>query len=158
MCFQIGDKVIHETYGLGEVIRIEEKDIHDQVTNCYVVLAANLTIWVPVNNEAQHSLRRPATPAEFTKLFDVLSGPGESLPEDRMQRRNQLTAQMKTGELGEICRLLRDLTHYQQAARLNDHDRAILERASRSLLTEWTYALDVPINQAQQALAGLLGK
>jgi RNA polymerase-interacting CarD/CdnL/TRCF family regulator len=51
---------------------------------------------------------------------------------------------------------VRDLTHFQRSAKLNENERAILERATRSLLVEWTHALNVPLAQAQQSLTQLL--
>jgi len=37
MGFHVGDKVIHCTYGLGEIVQIEPKTIHDHLADCYVV-------------------------------------------------------------------------------------------------------------------------
>ena len=37
MGFHIGDKVIHCTHGLGEIVQIEQKVIRDRLTDCYVV-------------------------------------------------------------------------------------------------------------------------
>ncbi|MBP7355111.1 MAG: hypothetical protein KA928_03040 [Longilinea sp.] len=156
MGFQIGDKVIHGTYGLGEIVRIEEKVIRDQLTNCYVVRANDLTIWIPINELDQHSLRKPLSPEDFVNLFTILSSPGEALPEDRVLRKDQLLAQIREGHLDAICRAVRDLTHFQRSAKLNENERAILERATRSLLVEWTHALNVPLAQAQQSLTQLL--
>ena len=93
MDFHIGDKVIHSTYGMGEIIHIEEKVIHDRPTNCYVVRTNELTIWIPINDLHQHSLRTPTLPDEFVRLFSILTSPGEALPEDRVLRKDQLIAQ-----------------------------------------------------------------
>ncbi|HNT55190.1 MAG TPA: CarD family transcriptional regulator [Anaerolineaceae bacterium] len=158
MGFKIGDKVIHGTYGLGEIVRIEEKVIRDQLVNCYVLRANDLTIWIPINELDQHSLREPVSPEDFAKLFSVLSGPAEPLPEDRVLRKDQLMAQIRDGCLNGICCTVRDLTHYQRHAKMNDNDRAILERATRSLLVEWTFVLNVPMVQAQQSLVQLLAQ
>ena len=100
MAFQIGDKVIHWTYGLGEIVLIEEKIIHGHLTNCYVVQISDLTIWVPIDDLRQNSLRVPTPPKDFEKLFAILTSPGEKLLEDRMLRKNQLMEQLKDGQVG----------------------------------------------------------
>ena len=156
MNYQIGDKVIHGTFGLGEIIRIEARNIHDQPTNCYVVRTADLTIWVPIDEVEQHSLRLPTTPEEFSSMIAILSSPGEELPIDRHQRQSQLQNQIKDGQLGSICRAVRDLRHLQRSKRLNDSERYLLDRSSQSLLTEWTYSLGISRSQAQQTLTNLL--
>jgi RNA polymerase-interacting CarD/CdnL/TRCF family regulator len=156
MDFQIGDKVIHSTYGLGEIVHIEEKIIHDLPTNCYVLRTNDLTIWIPINDLHQNSLRTPTLPDEFKRLFSILTSPGEALPEDRVIRKDQLLEQMKNGQLTSICYVVRDLTHLKRVKKLNDMEKSILERAVNSLLTEWIFSLGVTQYQAQQAMTNML--
>ena len=158
MGFQIGDKVIHCTFGLGEIVHIEEKIIQGLPTNCYVVRTTELTVWIPINDLQQHSLRVPTPPEEFERLSVILTNPSETLLEDRELRKNQLMAQMKDGQLASICRVVRDLTHFKHSKKLNDQEKSILERAINSLLTEWTYSLGMPLSQAHQAMTNLLGE
>ena len=157
MGFQIGDKVIHCTFGLGEIVHIEEKLIQGQPTNCYVVRITDLMIWVPIDN-LQHTLRVPTPPEEFEKLSAILTNPGETLLEDRVLRKNQLLAQIKDGQLTSICRVVRDLTYFKRSKKLNEQEKSILERAVNSLLTEWTYSQGIPLVQAHQAMSNLLGE
>ena len=156
MGFRIGDKVIHCTYGLGEITRIEEKVINDQLTNCYVIQLNNMIIWVPMDDLGQNSLRVPTPPEEFINTLPILSSPNESLLEDRVLRKKQLSDQLKDGQLTSICRVIRDLTYYQRKSKLNDQERSILDRATRSLLTEWTFSLGTNQHQAQQAMESML--
>jgi len=158
MGFQIGDKVIHSTFGLGEIVHIEEKIIQGLPTNCYVVRTTELMVWIPINDLQQHSLRVPTPPEEFERLSVILTNPSETLLEDRELRKNQLMTQMKDGQLASICRVVRDLTHFKHSKKLNDQEKSILERAINSLLTEWTYSLGMPLSQAHQAMTNLLGE
>jgi RNA polymerase-interacting CarD/CdnL/TRCF family regulator len=156
MAFQVGDNVIHCSFGLCEIAQIEEKTINGHITNCYVVIASNMTIWVPVDEFDQVSLRTPTPPDEFVKTLPILTSPNEKLEEDRVLRKKQLTDQLKDGQLASICKVVRDLSGYQRSSKLNDQEKSILERAVRSLLTEWTYSLGVPTNQAYQAMESML--
>jgi CarD family transcriptional regulator len=156
MGFQIGDKVIHWSYGIGEIVLIEEKVLRGSATNCYVFRTRDLTIWIPIDQLDQSSLRIPTPPEEFEELFAILSGPGETLPADRMMRKDQIRAQMKGGQLASICQVIRDLEFFKSSAKLNDQESSLLEQAKRSLLTEWTYSLGVTPIQAQQALMQLM--
>lgn len=158
MGFNIGDKVIHWTYGLGEIVHIEEKFIRNEATNCYVVRTNDLMIWIPINEVDQQSLRIPTPSNELVKLFDILTKPPEPLPQDRVLRKEQLMTQLKDGQLASICRVVRDLTHYKRQAKLNEQEKALLERATNSLLSEWIFSLDVPLNQAHQSMMQLLGE
>jgi CarD family transcriptional regulator len=158
MGFNIGDKVIHWAYGLGEIVNIEEKTVHGAITNCYVFHTSDLMIWIPINDLQQCSLRVPTPPEEFAKLFAILTNPSEQLPEDRVLRKNQLMAQMKDGQLASTCRVVRDLTHFKRSTKSNYQEKSILEQAINSLLSEWIYSLGVPLIQAQQALTKLLAE
>lgn len=158
MSFYPGEKVIHWTYGLGEITRIEEKTLSGKSTDCYVFQTSDLMIWIPVDGQAQSSLRRPTTPVEFQQLFTILSSPQEKLLEDRVQRKDQLMTRMKDGQLSSICEVVRDLTHYQRSNKMTDQEKSILERAINSLLTEWTYSLGIPLTQAHQTLTSLLAR
>ena len=157
MDFHIGDKVIHSTYGLGEIVHIEKKVINGHPTDCYVVRTKDLTIWIPINDLHQHSLRTPTLPEDFKRLFSILTSPGEELPEDRVLRKDQLIANMRDGQLASICQVVRDLTHYQRSSKLNDQEKSILERAVNSLVTEWTFTLGTNPHQAIQTMESMLG-
>ncbi len=157
MSFDIGDKVIHSNFGLGEIARIEEKVINGNLTNCYVILLTDMTIWVPVDEVGQSSLRVPTPPDEFIKTLPILSSMNEILLDDRILRKKQLTDQLKDGQLASICRVVRDLSHYQRRSKLNDQERSILARAVKSLLTEWTFSLGTTQLQASQTMERMLG-
>jgi CarD family transcriptional regulator len=156
MDFHIGDKVIHCTHGLGEIVQIEQKVIRDRLTDCYVVQISDMLIWIPVDDPQQQCLRLPARPDEFIGLSAILTGPGEPLQEDRLLRKDQLLTRMRDGQLTSICEVVRDLTQFKRVKKLNDQESSILERATNSLLTEWALSLGVSQNQAQLAMAHLL--
>jgi len=156
MSFQIGDKVIHCVFGLGEITQIEEKPINGQLTNCYVVKITDLTIWIPIDDLQQNSLRLPTLPEEFVKVLPILSSPNEILVDDRVLRKHQLIEQLRDGQLASICRVVRDLTHFQHISKLNDQEKSILERAINTLLAEWSLSLGTPINLAHQAMESML--
>ena len=154
--FQVGDKVVHWSYGPGEIIQLDEKNISGQNTLYYVVQIRDLTLWVPVNGGSQHSLRLPTSTREFGKLFKILRGPGDKISDDRYERKTQLTERMREGTLDSICSIIRDLTTFSYAKKLNDYDAALLERAKKFLLDEWKISLSVPLSDAQRELDLLL--
>ena len=88
--FQVGDKVIHWSYGLGEVIKLDEKTLAGQKARYYVVRVQNLTIWVPLDDAGKSNLRPPTPKSDFENLFAILRSPGEPLSSDRLERKTQL--------------------------------------------------------------------
>ena len=156
MSFQIGDQVVHWNYGLGEIIQLDEKVLSGRSTRYYVVRTRDLTIWVPIDDEGQSSLRMPTPKDEFENLFAILSSPGEPLSVDRFERKTQLFERMKEGRLESICAVVRDLTFLRLSKRLNDNDVSILERAKIFLLNEWKLVWSVSFSEAEHELILLL--
>jgi len=157
MDYHVGDKVIHRSYGLGEIVQIDEKFIHDRQMLCYVVRTRDLTIWVPADEPDKSSIRRPTPGNDFEKLFAILRSPGNPLPIDRFERKTNLIERMKDGKLASICSVIRDLAFYRREKKLNEYDNSTLERARSFLLTEWTYSLSISQVQANDELMQLLG-
>ncbi len=46
--FQVGDRVIHWTYGPGQIVQVEEKQVASEMVEYYKVQVKDLTIWVPL--------------------------------------------------------------------------------------------------------------
>jgi RNA polymerase-interacting CarD/CdnL/TRCF family regulator len=158
IAFHVGDSVVHWAYGLGEVIQMDEKAISGHTDKYYVVQIGDLTLWVPFNETGEPCLRYPTPAKDFQKLFRILSSPGESLSPDRFTRKTQLTELMKDRSLESICRVVRGLTDFQRTKKINENDRSVLDRASKFVLNEWSWALSIPIEQAKGELRELLDK
>jgi RNA polymerase-interacting CarD/CdnL/TRCF family regulator len=157
MQFQIGEKVVHRAYGVGEILQIDEKILSGRAETYYVVKIRDLTVWVPMNGGGEGSLRSTTPASEFNSLFEILSNSGEDLASDRLERRTELIDRLRHGSLESICRVIRDLSSYRRTNKLNDHDVSVLERAKNLLLDEWQLALSVPLSEARNQLALYLG-
>ena len=158
MEFLTGDPVIHWTYGLGKIVRQEERTFSGEKKLYYAVQSRDLTVWVPADAQVMSRLRPPTSEREFSKLFAILSGPGESLPDDRLERKTQLVDELKGGKAEAVCRVIRDLSFFQQRKSLNDNDKLVLKQASDSLLGEWVFSFSISLAQAQEELYRLLFK
>lgn len=156
MNIHTGDTVMHWTYGLGQVMRMEARILANQHTTYYMIQIDDMTIWVPADDHLESRLRMPTTKAGFKKLFAILSGPGQPLPEDRYERKTRLLAQLKDGSAETLCRVIRDITTYQHTRSLNETDQALLKRSQKILIGEWSYALSIPPAQAERELQFLL--
>ena len=156
MAFHIGDKVVHWSYGPGEIVRIDDKSLSGHSDQYYVVRVRDLTLYVPVAGAEKHRLRPPTARGEYEKLFEILRAPGEYLSDDRFERKTQLMELLSDGRLESVCRAIRYLYDFGCRKKLNDYDAALLERARRFLLEEWMLSLGIPLGDAQRKLDRLL--
>jgi RNA polymerase-interacting CarD/CdnL/TRCF family regulator len=158
MDFHKGDSVVHWIYGLGKILRIEEKDLSGQTSLYYVVQLKDLTVWVPVDGELMNRVRPPTPKDRFTSLLEILKGQSQILPVDRYERRTFLEDELRKGSAEANCRVIRDLSAFKQTHQLNDYDLLILNRTRASLLGEWTYSQSISLEQAETELHDLMGQ
>ncbi len=158
MDFHVGDQVVHWSYGPGEIIQLDVKVLSGRKSHYYVVQIGDLTLWVPIKESGESSLRLLTPPSRFKQLFAILRSPGETLAGDRMERKQQLSERMRDGQLESICRVIRDLSLFKQTQKMSEMDTAILNRAQTFLLTEWVRSLSVPLSQATEELQQLLAE
>lgn len=156
MKYQVGEQVIHLTYGPGRITTIEEKSLGGETQSYYVVDTGQMTLWVPANGAGEMKLRRPASKKEFRARLDSLREPGQEMPERHQDRKHQLAERMRSWNLAEICSVIRDLNQRAHLHNLNENDRTVLQRAEDYLLAEWEVALGTPRARAAQELGQIL--
>jgi RNA polymerase-interacting CarD/CdnL/TRCF family regulator len=156
MEFHEGDTVMHWTYGLGQIVHLEERDISGSKILYYAVQMQEMTVWVPVDGQLGSRLRPPTTESGFKQLLAILSSPGELLPEDRLERRTRLLALLQDGRAESLCQVIRDLSTCQKTRRLNDNDKMLLKQSRNALLAEWGFVLSISHAQAEFELYRLL--
>jgi RNA polymerase-interacting CarD/CdnL/TRCF family regulator len=156
MNFQNGDLVIHWTHGLGKVVRIETMTSSDEKILCYAIQIGDTTVWVPADDKLEARLRLPTDAAEFRRLTDILTHPGEPLPANSYERKKLLLAWLKDGRAETLFRVIRSLATYRHFRPLNEDDQAILKRSRNALLGEWSLIMSIPLEQADHELQHLL--
>jgi len=156
MDFQQGDTIMHWIYGLGTVIQLEERNLSGENALYYAIQIADMTVWVPADAELKNRLRAPTIKTRFKRLLTILSGPGETLPLDRQERKLLLLEWLKDGSAESLCRVIRSLSTFRIDHPLNDADQALLKRSQNALVGEWGFALSVTPMQAEIELNRLL--
>ena len=156
MNFQAGDAVMHWSYGLGTIIRLEKRDLFGRVALYYAVRVGDMTVWVPADDNLKNRLRVPTSKAHFKRLLALLTSHTEPLPADRHERKLLLVELLKDGRAESLVRVIRGLIDYKQIHSLNDNDQSFLRRVQSALLGEWGYVLSVTPAQAELQLHHLL--
>lgn len=156
MDFQVGDKVVHRSFGPGEIISLDEKMLSGKRRSYYVVSANHMTVWVPVDGPAEGSLRPVLTKREFKKVLRILSSPSQDLAEDRFKRQNELAERMRGGSIQELCGVVRDLSARAHTKKMNENDNAVLRHAIDLLVAEWQLSLETSPESARTELDALL--
>ena len=158
MNFHKGDMVMHWMHGIGQIVNLEERALAGSKTIYYVVEIRDMTVWVPADSKVGNRLR-PLTPKDqFEKVLGILSSPSETLPEDRLERKNRLQELLQDSRPELLCQVIRDLTAYQKqlGKPMGDNDQMILKQARNTLLGEWEFIFSITRGQAEHELHRLL--
>lgn len=158
MEFQTGDNVVHCTHGLGRVLAIEKREFFDKVINYYMVQMADLTIWIPADENLKSRLRPPTSAAGFKQLLAILSSPADKLPDDRRLRTTHLQERIEDGRAESLCKVIRDLTAFRQTHSWSEADGALMRRAQKALVGEWSFIFSITQHEAEDQLQRLLNK
>ena len=158
MNFHKGDTVMHWTYGIGQIVNLEERALSGSKTIYYVVQVRDMTVWVPADSNVRSRLRSPTSKVRFRQVLNILSSPSKPLPEDRLERKTHLLELLKGSRLESLCEVIRDLSAYQkqQTRPMNDNDQMILKQSRNTLLGEWAFVLSITQAQAEHELHHLL--
>jgi CarD family transcriptional regulator len=158
MTFQVGDTVVHWSFGIGRIIALEERAVAGATLLYYEVKIRDFSVWVPADARIESRLRRPTSAQAFKKLFAILGGPAGPMSRDWRERKSQLHTRMAGGEAASICQVIRDLTTLEQKKLLNVDDKLILKQACTLLFGEWEYAMGVPPAEVQADFYRLVGQ
>ena len=96
MQFEIGDQVVHPQHGVGQVVKLEDKEFESGVIRRYyeISMKGGSTIWVPVDLGTV-GLRKPAGRSEIARCRKILTSRPAPLPGPRHGGHGQ-----KEGEFG----------------------------------------------------------
>lgn len=156
MQFKTGDRIVHPTYGVSEVVRVEERQLAEANTRLYYVLSADKsTVWVPVEAAG---LRQLTSSTELDKGRAVLRGKPTTLTTDHRERRLAITDSLKDGSFQTLCEVVRDLAAFGWRKSLGEADAALLRRARESLSREWAAASNTTLDEANAEVTSLLLK
>ena len=157
MQLKVGDMVVHPVYGIGHVVKIEEKQFSEiGALLYYCVTLPKSTVWIPVEAQATIGLRLVTAKSDLDYYRDLLKGRPVPLHEDCKQRHLELASRLNQGSFQVMCEVVRDLTAWGWQKPLGRTDIVTLKKAEDSLYQEWATANGVSIAEAIEEVKSLL--
>jgi RNA polymerase-interacting CarD/CdnL/TRCF family regulator len=157
MGFRSGDYVVHPIYGVGSIVRLEERQLAEAERRWYYVLAINKsTVWVPVHADGSTLLRAVTSNQELDRYRVVLKSRPTTLERDYKKRRFEINERLKTGSFWVLCEVVRDLTAHGWKRRMSEGEAALLLQACTNLSREWAAAAGMSVPEALHEVNALL--
>jgi CarD family transcriptional regulator len=153
--FKVGDFVVHPVYGLGHLVKIEERQFSEMRARLYYqITLPNSTVWIPV--EAQATLGLRMVTANLGQYRDLLKSRPVPLHTDHRRRHLELVNRLNQGSFQALCEVVRDLTGWGLRKPLGRMDMVTLKKAQESLYQEWAMAAGVSTAEAIKEIESLL--
>lgn len=155
--FEIGDKVVHPQHGVGQIVRLEDREFERGAIRRYyeVHIPGGSTVWVPVDL-SNSGLRRLAHKSELVHCREILQARPRPLTEDGRLRQSTLVAHLKQGTLAAQCEVVRDLSAFVAHKPAYGTITAFLEAMLRVLCQEWAMVQETTVSEAMAEITSLL--
>jgi CarD family transcriptional regulator len=159
MMFEIGDRVVHPQHGVGEVVKVEDREFESGVTRRYyeVSMPGGSTVWVPVDLETVR-LRKPAERSEIARCRKILTSRPVPLADDSRFRQVNLAIRLKQGTISTFCEVVRDLHAYGEHKSLYGTIAGFYRVTKDVLCQEWAIVEQVTLPEAVHEIDSLLEK
>lgn len=147
MQFKVGQSAVYPVHGVVEVQGVEEKEILGSKKSFYIlnVLESNVTLMVPTDNIESVGLRPVVAEGEAGEILDILKEENGDVPNLGVQswnkRYKEYADKVKSGDIYEIARVLRDIHHLKKVKNLSFGEKRIMENALSHVVKELSIAL-----------------
>lgn len=155
--FQVGDRVVYPSHGVGEIIEIESQSIAGVTLEVYVISFPQdkMTLKVPVSSKIANGLRPLADNGEIDQVYQTLQGKPKRGNKMWSRRAQEYETKINSGELVAIAEVVRDL--YKNVDNDRSYsERTIYESAIRRLATEISILEKTTEEDAEKKLTDLL--
>ena len=143
--FKIGDKIVYPVHGAGVIVDIESKVILGEKKEYYVmkIPVNEMKVLVPLGSMADVGIRDIKSSEEMDKVLDVLKDPAkEKMPANWNRRYRFHQDKIKTGDLEEIAKVIKNLESLDREKALSTGERKILNTARQIILSEMVLVYD----------------
>jgi len=154
MQFSVGDKVVHPYHGPGRVVSVARRELMDGPKHYYVIdiPGRGLTVHIPVGNAGDLGVRRAMSQSRLPRVLSMLRGRPHLLPADYRERQEQIWTQLKTRQVMQLARVVRDLTWHRKIAHLTKTDSDYLRQGLDLLAAEMALVSGDAVSDASKLI------
>ena len=157
MEFRTGDDVVHPSYGVGNIVRLEERELAASGMRWYYVLAIGTsTVWMPMHADGSTTLRAVTRQQDLEQYRTVLSSQPTVLDRDFKKRHLALIERLTHSSFQVMCEIVRDLSALGWNRPMGETDMSLLKKVRDNLWREWAAAAGQSQSEAMQEVGALL--
>ena len=155
--FKVGDRVIHNSYGLCRISAIEKEDAYSGREDCYVFYIEKTKIIIPIARAdmLRYPMKKEEVPIVFETLENFEAMPSEISSKDLI---DVYTNKIASNNVSEIANCLRDLTFLNEKSPLRGSVKNALETINKILVNEISFVNNITRVEAQRLISRSLNK
>ena len=155
--FKVGDKVIHNSYGLCEIAAIESAFTYYGKQDCYIIYMQGTKIMIPVVHAEM--LRYPIKKEEIPGVLEVL-GKLDELPEELpfKERIKVHTEKLISNDILKIAEVFNNLAFLDAVNKLKGAEKNLFERINKILSDEISFVQNITRQEALKTIDNCLRK
>jgi CarD family transcriptional regulator len=154
MQFSVGDNVVHPYYGPGRIASVAQWGVKEE-TKSYLVIeipGQGLTVYVPALKANEVGVRPAMSQSSLQQVMRTLRSKPRRLPDDYKARQEQVSAEIRTGHVVQLARVVRDLTWHRERAHLTKIDTDLLKEGWDLLAAEMALVSGVEISDSSKLI------
>ena len=152
--FQVDQRIVYPSQGVGIVKSIEEKPFKDGKLLYYIVYieVSDMTVMVPVDKAVELGIRPIVAKDEALKALELISEEYEPIPSDWKLRYQMNMDLLKKGSITDIATIVRSLYHRSKIKELPILERKLYDSALKLLEDEVACSLRKPKEEVENMI------
>lgn len=149
--FQVNQKVVYPSQGVGKIDEIKERTFKGSVILYYVIYleVSDMTVMVPIDKCEELGIRAIVSQEEAQQALDMIGEEFEPITSDWKLRYQMNLDLLKKGSVSDIATIVRCLYHRSKVKELPILERKLYDSAKKLLEDEISFALDKPVKEVQ---------
>ena len=141
--FQVDQKVVYPSQGVGVIKSIIQKKSKDSKIPYYIIYleVTDMTIMVPVDKAYELGIRPTVSRDEAAKALELISDDYDPIPTDWKMRYQMNLDLLKKGSIRDIASIVRSLYHRSKVKELPILERKLYDSALKLLVDEASISL-----------------
>uniref|UniRef100_A0A7C3IE04 CarD family transcriptional regulator n=1 Tax=Gracilinema caldarium TaxID=215591 RepID=A0A7C3IE04_9SPIR len=141
--FQIDQKVVYPSQGVGKIVAIQDKKFKDQTIPYYVIYleVSDMTVMVPTIKAEELGIRAIVPQEEAQRALELIGETFEPIPSDWKLRYQMNLDLLKKGSVIDIATIVRSLYHRSKIKELPILERKLYDSALKLLEDEISFSL-----------------
>lgn len=156
--FQVGDKVVYPSHGVGEIIGEEIQIIGGMELKVFIIslVKEKVILRVPVKRATSVGLRLLCSVDKLKSAFSVLQEKSKTSKGMWSKRAQEYEVKINSGDVSSLAEVIRDLYKTSGDPDRSYSERVIYESAISRLASEWAAVESITFEKAMASINNFL--